>query len=370
MTIVQCCNLFLISSVNMYQICTLNHVDPGKVVSSKNLKRCICYCAPISTMVFVAILTIIILLNVPHLSNIMYTPNVTASHSVIEVEFDSKAAFWTAEANISVYDCNSSVIVVQGKTCSSLPTMKRNDSIYDTHMPLSPVYFLEGSYMNLSDIDNSNTNKILWILSTKDYLGNKNGSSIKEECDPLHECPSQDGKSCCYHIQDYAGGNILHQITKSDFYLAIPCPRFYRHTFDVFYSAVVYDLDAIIRLPSAKVFPRTAKISDWFEFQSTKCILLNTTCPSSTSGFSPIALSNVSKRMDILLLTLILEFVVSVIGTGLALLCKLTLLKGRQCRAKRRSTATYEEFEPSDATALIESTSYPHGRVYNVTIST
>ena len=73
--------------------------------------------------------------------------------------------------------------------------------------------------------------------------------------------------------------------------------------------------------------------------------------------------------MDILVLALILEFVVSVVCAGMALLCKLTLLNGRRCRAKR-STATYEEFEPSDATALIESTSYPHGRVYNVTIST
>ena len=323
-------------------------------------------------MVFVAILTIIILLKIPHLSNITYTPNVTASHSVIEVEFDSKAAFWTAEANISVYDCNSSVIVVQGKTCSSLPTTERNDSKRNTNMPLSPVYFLEGSYMNLSDIDNSNTNKILWILSTKDYLGSKNGSSIKEECDPPHECdsPNRDSESCCYHIKDYAGGNILHQIMKSDFYFAISLPKPAFYTFDVFYTAVVYDLDAIIRLPGAKVFPRTAKISEWFEFQSTKCILLNTTCPSHISGLRPIALSNVSRRMDILLLALILEFVVSVIGTGLALLYKLTSLNGRRCRTKRRSTASYKEFEPSDATALIESTSYPRGQVYNVTIST
>ncbi|MCG8625895.1 MAG: hypothetical protein MJE68_28345, partial [Proteobacteria bacterium] len=304
-------------------------------------------------MVFVAILTIIILLKVPHLSNIMYTPNITASHSVIEVEFDSKTAFWTAEVNISVYDCNSSVIVVQGKMCSSLPTTERNDSIYDTHMPLSPVYFLQGSYMNLSDIDNFYTNKILWILSTKDYLGSKNGLSIKEECDPPHECdsPNRDSESCCYHIKDYAGGNILHQIMKSDFYFATSWPKPEYHTFDVFYTAVVYDLDAIIHLPGAKVFPRTAKISDWFEFQSTKCILLNTTCPSHISGLSPIALSNVSRRTDILLLALILEFVVSVVGTGLALLCKFTVLKDRRCRAKR-STATYEEFEPSDATAL------------------
>lgn len=319
-------------------------------------------------MVFVAILTTIILWNVPHLSNIMYTPNITASHSVIEVEFDSEAAFWTAEANISVYGCNSSMIVVQGKTCSSLPTTERNDSIRDTHMPQSPVYFLGGSYMNLSDIDNSNTNIILWILSTKDYLGSKNGSSINKECDPLHECPSRDGESCCYHIQDYAGRNILHQITKSDFYFAISWPKPEFYTFDVFYTAVVYDLDVIIRLPGAKVFPSTAKISDWFDFQSTKCILLNTTCPSNISGFRPIALSNVSRRMDVLVLALILEFVVSVVGTGLALLCKLTLLKGSRCRAKR-STTTYKEFEPSDVTALIESTSH-RDRVYNVTIST
>ena len=322
-------------------------------------------------MVFVAILTIIILLNVPHLSDIMYTPNVTASHSVIEVEFDSKAAFWTAEANISVNSCNSSMIVVQGKTCSSLPTTERNDTIHNTNMPLSPVYFLEGSYMNLSDIDDSNTNKILWILSSKDYLESKNGSSIKEgtQCDPSHECPNRDSESCCYLIKDYAGGNILHQITKSDFYFAISLPKLKFYTFYVFYTAVVYDLDAIIRLPDVKVFPRTAKISDWFDFQSTKCILLNTTCPSDIGYLRPIALSSVSRRMDILLLALILQFVVSVIGTGLALLCKLTLLKGRQCCAKR-STATYEGLEPSDATALIESTSYPHNRVYNVTIST
>ena len=344
-----------------------NHVAPGKVLSSKNLKRCICYCSPISTMVFVAILTIIIFLNVPHLSNIMYTPNITASENVIEVEFESEAAFWIAEANISVYGCNSSVIVVQEKMCSSLPTTERNGSAHDIQMRQSPVYFLEGSHMNLSNINNHNPNTSIWILNTKDYLGSKNGSriDIKEECDALHECPSHHGESCCYHIQDYAGGNVLHRVAKSDFYLAIPCP--YRHTFDVFYSAVVYDLDAIIRLPRTKVFPSTAKISDWFKFQSTKCILLNTTCPSSTSGFSPIDLSNVSRRMDILVLALILEFVVSVVCTGLALLCRLMLSKGKRCRAKR-STATYEEFEPSDATALIESTSYPD-QVYNVTIS-
>ena len=218
--------IIVVSRANgvVFTKCMFNHVAPGKVLSSKNLKRCVCYCAPISTMVFVAILTIIIFLNVPHLSNTMYTPNITASENVIEVEFESEAAFWIAEANISVYDCNSSVIVVQEKTCSSLPTTERNGSARDIRMRQSPVYFLEGSHVNLSVITNQNPNTSIWILNTKDYLGSKNGSSIKEECDPLHECdsPSRDSESCCYHIQDYAGGNILHRVTKSDFYLAIP----------------------------------------------------------------------------------------------------------------------------------------------------
>ena len=226
--------------------------------------------------------------------------------------------------------------------------------------------------MNLSDIDgdvshNPNTN--IWILNKKDYLESKYGVDIKEECDALHECPRRAGESCCYYTQEYTGGSILHQITKSDFYFAIPWPNSSFHTFDVSYTAIVYDLDAIIRLPGAEVFPRSAKISDWFKFHSKKCILLNTTCPMYPScRFCPITVSNISKRMDILVLVLILEFVVLIVGVGLVLLCKLTLLKGRQCHTKR-SSATFKELEPSDATALIESNSNPD-RVYNVTIST
>ncbi len=319
-------------------------------------------------MIFVAILTVIILWNVPRLSNIVYTPNITASRNVIQVEFESEAAFWIAKASISVNGCNGSVIVVQEKACSSVPTTETIDSVINTQA-LTPVYFLGGSYMNLSDIDsNDSDNTDIWILNTKDFLKSKKSDEvhIKEKCDALHECPSRDGESCCYHIQNYTGGNILHPITKSDFYFAVSSPKSWFYTFDFFYSAVVYDLDAITHLPGAKVFPsRTiTKISDWFEFSSTKCILLNTTCPVS---FHPIVVSNISRRMDVLVLILILEFIVLVVGTGLALLCKLTLLKGRQCHAKR-SRKTYEELEPSDATALIESTSH-RDRVYNVTIS-
>jgi hypothetical protein len=323
-------------------------------------------------VIFVALLTVIILLNVPHLSNIVYTPNVTASRNVIEVEFESEAAFWIAKASISVNGCDSSMIVIQEKACSSLPTMERIGRGYDILVSLSPVYFLRGSYMNLSDIDNSsNPNTDIWILNTKDYLESKRGVNIKEECDALHECPSHDGESCCYHIQNYTGSYIPHQITKSDFYFAIPWPKPGFHTFYVSYRAGMYDLDAIIHLPGAKVFPSraTAKISDWFKFRSTKCILLNTTCPVGTSSFSPITVTNVSRRMDVLVLVLILEFMVLVVGAGLALLCKLTLLKGRQCHAKRSSSKTYEELDPTDATALMESTSY-RDRVYSVTIST
>ena len=320
-------------------------------------------------MIFIATLTIIILLSVPRLSNIDYTPDVTASQNVIEVMFESEAAFWIAEASISVNGCDSNVIVVQGKTCSSLPTTERSGGGYDILVPLSPVYFLEKSRMNLSDIE-SDVNPNIWVLNKRDYLEIKNGVDTKEfeTCDALHECPRHPGDSCCYHTQEYAGGSILHQITKSDFYFAIPWPSSGTHTFDVSYTAVVYDLDAIVHLPGTEVFPRSAKISDWFKFHSMKCILLNATCPVNTSRFFRIVVSIISRRMDILVLALILEFVVSIVGAGMVLLCKLTLLKSRWCHAKRSST-TFEELEPSDATALIESNSNPE-RVYNVTIST
>ena len=221
--------------------------------------------------------------------------------------------------------------------------------------------------MNLSDINRVvGPNASIWILNNKDYLESRNGAVIKQDCDSLHECPhhAATGESCCYHTQEYAGGNISHQIMKSDFYFAIPHP--FTHTFNVSYTAVAYDLDAIVHLPDTKVFPRNAKISDWFKFHSKKCILLNTTsCPVDIS-FSVITVSNVSKRMDILVLVLILVVIISVVVAGLVLLCKLTLLKGRGCRAKGYS-ASYGEMEPSDATALIESNSE---RLYNITIST
>ena len=332
-------------------------------------------------MILIIILTVVILLSVPGVSDIAYTPNVTASKTVIEVKFESKAAFWIAEASISVNGCDSSVIVVQGRMCNSLPTTKRNVEGYDILVALSPIYFLENSRMNLSNVEFNSTNchnTIIWILNEKDYLESKNFSgnsiNIKKECDIEHECPRRmhAGESCCYHIQDYAGGNILHQIAKSDFYFTMPWPKPSCHTFDVFYTAVVYDLNAIIHLPGAEVFPAktAAKISDWLKFDSTKCILLNTTCPITFSGFSPITVSNVSKRKDVLVFVLTLEIVISIIvGAVLTLLCKLTLLKGRWTRAKR-SSVTFEEMEPSDTTPLTESNNSTQGNVYSVTVST
>ena len=347
-----------------------NHVVPQKVFSSTNLgKRCICYCASISAIIIIIILTVIILQSSPCLSNIAYTPNVTASENVIEVKFESEAAFWITEASISVNGCNSSVIVVQGRTCNSLPTTEKNITGIDIIVAPSPIYYLENSRMNLSDVDGTNCkNTIICILNKKDHLESKNLSRIDKEC-PRDMHSSAAGESCCYDIQGYVGGNILYQITKSDFYFAMPWPN-YCHTFCASYTAVVYDLNAITRLPGAAVFhdKTAAKISNWFKFDSTKCILLNTTCPSYK--FQVITVSNVSKRKDVLVLVLILEIVISIIvGAVLTLLCKLTLLKGRWTRAKR-SSVTFEEMEPSDTTPLTESNNSIQGKVYSVTVST
>ena len=317
-------------------------------------------------MALIAILTVIFLLSLPRLSNIVYTPNVTASQNVIEVKFESDAAFWIAEASVSVNGCNSSVIVVQGKTCNELPTTEKFHTGHDTKVASgSQIYFLENSYMNLSVINRKNS--VVWILNKKDFLESKSGANITEKCDTLHKCPRHDGESCCYRIQDYPEGKIQHQITKPDFYFAVPRPYYFYHTFDVSYSIVAYDPDAIVHLPGAEVFQKSAKISDWFQFDTTKCILLNTTCPITVSGFLPISVANVSKRKDVLVLVLMLEFIVSIVGAGITLLCKLTLLKGKRCPAKRSST-TFEELGPTDATALIESNSSPD-KVY-VTVST
>ena len=309
-------------------------------------------------------------MSVPNLSNIAYTPNITASQNVIEITLEPKAAFWIAEASISVNNCDSKVIVVQGRSCSNLPTLNTTGGGVDIRLHLMPIYYLEKSIIKILVIKKDvGPNASMWILNKKDYFESGHGGNIKQECDSFHECPrhAAEGESCCYHTQDYVGRNISHEIMKPGFYFALPHPFFY--TANVSYTAVAYDLDAIIHLPDAKVFPRSARISDWFKFHSTKCILFNTTfCPDEIL-FSTITISNISKRKDVLVLALtgIVEIVVSiVIGTGLVVLCKLTLLRGRWCHAKRRST-TFDEMEPSDATALIESTSE---KIYNITIST
>ena len=364
------CNSFICTKLVFY-----NHVAAGKVISSyssTNLKRCAYCCVPIATIIFIAILTITVFWNIPNLSKIItYTPSITAPQNVIEIMLEPKAAFLVAEASISVNNCDSNVVVVQGRSCSNLPTKHGKGGGYDLKLHLRPIYYLEKSIINISVINNNvGPNASMWILNKKDYFDwSKHGGNIKQECDSFHECPrhAAEGESCCYHTQNYVRRNISHEIMKPGFYFAIPQP--FTNTSYVSYTAVAYDLDAIIQLPGAKVFKRSTKISDWFKFHSTKCILLNTTfCPANIEfGASTITISNISKRKDVLVLALIVEIVVSiVIGTGLVVLCNLTLLKGRWSHAKRHGT-NFDELEPSDATALMESTSE---KIYNITIST
>ena len=323
----------------------------------------------------IAILTIAVLLHAPRLSNIEYAPNTTASQNVIEIKFESEVAFWIAEANISVNGCDSNVIVVQRRPCSSLPTTDRRSTelTLDLLFYLTSVYFLENSSLNLSVIDDDvsrNPNASIWMLNKRDYLKFRCDNNIKQDCNSTYECPGLAGESCCYHTNEHAGRNILHQIMKPGFYYAIPKPC--THTFFVSYTAVVYDLNATLRLPDADVFLGNAKISNWFDFHSAKCILLNSSCsaraPGGISGFHSITLSNISKRFDILVLALLLVLLASIIlivlvVVGLILAYKLTSLKGKLLCRKR----TLEELEPS-TTALIESNT-EDATVYSVTIS-
>ncbi len=209
--------------------------------------------------------------------------------------------FWIASAEFQVDDCNGAVLITDGEGCLDLPVSINEN--YDSSFEISYVYFLSGSIVNITVLEEAATNMDLqvWRLNSEAWLQSELGTVIAN----LGSCDNPRPGADCFFAHGFAGQTIQQMIERADYYFFF-VNDFFSDAVQFTYAARQYNHTAIHeqhRLAETAVTKRlshTIAVSNAFDFQQRKCILLDLSC--SGVQMHSIQISGVKRRMDILII--------------------------------------------------------------------
>jgi hypothetical protein len=208
--------------------------------------------------------------------------------------------FWIASAEFQVDDCNGAMLTTDGEGCLDLP-VNINEN-YDSSFQISYVYFLPRSIVNITVLDEAaaNTDLQVWRLNSEAWLQSELG--LIENLGPCDDPPAG---ADCFFAQGFAGQTIQQTIERADYYFFF-VNDFFSDAVQFTYAARQYNHTAIheqhrpAETAVTKGLSHTIAVSNAFDFQQQKCILLDLSC--SGVQMHPIQISGVKRRMDILII--------------------------------------------------------------------
>lgn len=256
----------------------------------------------------IAITTLGVLAGVPRINQDpgTVTPLFAFGSAALVVDFGTNL-FWIASADFQVEDCNGAVLTIKGNECFDLPVSinQNSDSWF-----ISYLYSLPGSIVNITILNTitENTELEIWRLNSEAWLQSDLGFN-------LGSCDNPPPGSECFFARSFAGQTIQQVIEKADYYFYFANDSL-SNAIQFSYAARQYNLTAIRQLHSptettiTQDLSHTVIISNAYDFQQRKCVLLDLSC----SGVQrhPIHISGVKRRMDILIIP-------GVIGLSVAL---------------------------------------------------
>lgn len=227
--------------------------------------------------------------------------------------------FWIASAEFQVDDCNGAVLITYGEECFDLPITINQDSSFQ----ISYVYFLPGSVVNITVVDaEANTELEVWRLNSKAWLQSDSGINLGSCNDPP---PGSD----CFFVRSFTGQTIQQMIEKADYYFFFVNDSL-SDAVQFTYTAKQYNLTAIQELHGpaettiTKDLSHTVTVSNAYNFQQQKCILLNLTC--SGVQMHRIQISGVKRRMDILIIPGVIGMFIMLVVISVLSVCILHIV--------------------------------------------
>ena len=215
---------------------------------------------------------------------------------LIEVDFGTDP-FWIASAEFQVDDCNGAVLITDGEECLDLPVSINQN--YDFSFQISYLYSLPGSTVNITILDTAANSELqVWRLNSEAWLQSDSGLN-------LGSCDDPPPGSECFFAQSFSGQTVQQVIEKADYYFFFVNDIF-SDAVKFTYAARQYNLTALRQLHSpaettiTQDLSHTIVVSNAFDFQQRKCILLDLSC--SGVQMHPIRVSRVKRRMDILII--------------------------------------------------------------------
>ena len=230
--------------------------------------------------------------------------------------------FWIASAEFQVDDCNGAVLITDGEECLDLPISISEN--YDSSFHISYIYFLPGSTINITVQDEAaaNTDLEVWRLNSEAWLQSDLGIN-------LGSCDNPPPGSDCFFARRFSGKTVQQMIERADYYFFFINDSL-SNDVQFTYAAWQYNLTAIhqrhrpVETTLTKDLSHTIAISNAFDFQQHKCILLDLSC--SGAQRHRINISGVKKRMDVLIIPGVIGIFVILVVISVFSICILHIV--------------------------------------------